>query len=219
MKSMKGTNPESAWIEMVTGWDEKDKKGYLDSYTYALNGEEWICLTMNRSMQDEAEWNHEEQFINLDIDSKNFGLSEWMKDLSWLLGANNSEGKKFGLNESKLKNIRPRLEQWVFEDRAKGILKNLHNIVLGELKDIQNLGPVRHVPRRNDELRWSKELPGWDALAQDPQLVEKTNRYLKDVLKLEYSIRQSEDDEHEIQLYDETHGIYLHPLEAVLKLL
>ena len=217
MESMTGTYLESAWIEMVTGWDEKQQDFYLDSYTYALNGEEWICLTMNRSKQDEAEWNLEGQFINLNIYSKNFGLSEWMKDLSWLLGPNNSEGKKIGLNESKLKNIRPRLEQWIFEDRANYILKDFHNIVLEELKDIRHLGPVRGVLRRDDDSSGGSEDPkglwAWRDLKQDPQLLKKTNHYMKK-LALGYSIRQSENYEHRIQLYDETHEIYLHPLDV-----
>ena len=224
MKPEGVTNPKAAWIEMVTGWDEKHQKVYFDSYKYALNGEEWICLTpMNRSMQDEAEWNYEGQFIDLNIYSKNFGLSEWMKDLSWLLGTNNSEGEKFGLNESKLKNIRPWLEECALEELVTGIIKKLHNTVLGELKDIRHLGPVRDVPLRDhnsiptsgaDVSRWEMGLEAWDTLAQDPQLLKKTNRYMKDILKLGYSIRLFEDAEHEIQLYDETHKIYLHPLDV-----
>ena len=95
MKSESVTNPKSAWIEMVIGWDEQQKVIYLDSYKYALNGTEWICLTPpNRPMLDEAEWNYEERFIDLNIYSKKFGLSKWTKDLSWLLGTDNSEGKK-----------------------------------------------------------------------------------------------------------------------------
>ena len=224
MKPEGVTSLKTAGIEMVTGWDEKLQKVYLDSYKYALNGEEWICLTpMNRPMQDEAEWNHEGQFINLDIYSKNFGLSEWLKDLSWLLGTNDSEGKKFGLNESKLKNIRPWLEQCALEELATGIVKNLHNTVLGELKDIRHLGPVRDVlPRdhnsistyEDDVSRWEAGLEAWDTLAQNPQLAEKTNRYMKNVLRLGYSIRQSEDDEQEIQLYDENNDINVHPSDV-----
>ena len=223
MKPEGMANPKTAWIEMVTGWDEKQQKVYLDSYKYALNGEEWICLTpMNRSMQDEAEWNYEGQFIDLNIYSKNFGLREWMKDLSWLLGTNNSEGKKW-LNESKIKTIRSWLEEYALEKLVTGIVKNLHSTVLGELKDIRHLGPARDVTPRDhysiptfeaDVSRWETGLEAWDTLAQDPQLVEKTNRYMKNVLKLGYSIRQSEDDEQEIQLYDETHKIYLHRLDV-----
>ena len=221
MKPEGMANPKTAWIEMVTGWDEKQQKVYLDSYKYALNGEEWICLTpMNRSMQDEAEWNYEGQFIDLNIYSKNFGLREWMKDLSWLLGTNNSEGKKW-LNESKIKTIRSWLEEYALEKLVTGIVKNLHSTVLGELKDIRHLGPARDVtPRDHYSIpiayasRWEMGLEAWDTLAQDPQLLKKTNRYMKDVLKLGYSIRQSEDDEQEIQLYDETHKIYLHRLDV-----
>ena len=168
-------------------------------------------------MSDEAEWNYEGRFIDLNIYSKKFGLSGWMKDLSWLLGTNNSEGKKFGLSESKLKNIRPWLERCVFEDRSTYILKNLHNIVLGALKDIRHLGPVRDVPRRDGDSSEGAEGPtglwAWRNLKQD-QLRKKTNHSMKDVLKLGYSVRQSEDNENGIQLYDETHKIYLHPLDV-----
>ena len=218
MKPEGMTNPTAAWIEMVTGWDEKQQKIYLDSYKYALDGEEWICLTpINRPLQEEAEWNHEGRFI-LNIYSKNFGLSEWMKDLSWLLGTNNSEGKKFGLNESKLKKIKPFLEECALEELVTGIVKNLHNTVLGELKDIRHLGPVRDIPRRNyapysyDGVQWTTGLPAWDVLVGKPQLVKKINQYMKN-LALGYSIRQSEDREQRMQLYDETHKIYLHPLD------
>lgn len=223
MKPEGVTSLKTAGIEMVTGWDEKQQKVYLDSYKYALNGEEWICLTpINSPKQDEAEWTHEGQFINLDIYSKNFGLSEWMQDLSWLLGINNSEGKKFGLNESKLKNIRPWLEHYALEELVTGIVENLHSTMLGELKDIRHLGPVRDViPRDNnsnstsedDGSRWEAGLEAWDTL-QNPQLVEKTNRYMKNVLRLGYSIRQSEDDEQEIQLYDENNDINVHPSDV-----
>ena len=37
---------------------------------------------------------------------------------------------------------------------------------------------------------------------------------MKNILKLGYSVRLSEDSEHEIQLYDDTHKIYLHPLDV-----
>ena len=212
MKPESVTNPKSAWIEIVIGWDEQQKAS-LDSYKYALNGTEWICLTpANRPMPDEAEWNDEGRFIDLNIYSKNFGLSGWMKDLSWLLGTDNSEDKKFGLSERKLKNIRPRLEKCVFEDRATNILKKLHDIVLGELDSMRHLGPVRDI-RPSDRNAWTMGEAAWTALKQDPQLLKKTNRYMKN-LALGYSIRQSKDREHEIQLYDETHKIPLHPLDV-----
>ena len=213
MKPESMTKLKSAWVEMVIGWDEQQKVVYFDSYKYALNGEEWICLTpVNRPIPDEAEWNYEGRCIDLNIYSKKFGLSEWLKDLSWLLGTDNSEGEKFGLSEKKLKNIRPRLEKYVFEDRATNILKKLHDIVLGELDSMRHLGPVRDI-RPSDSNAWAMGEAAWTALKQDPQLLKKTNRYMK-MLALGYSIRRSEDDEHEILLYDETHKIYHHPLDV-----
>ncbi len=213
MKPEGVTNPKSAWVEMVIGWDEQQKVVYFDSYKYALNGAEWLCLTpTNRPMPDDAEWNYEERCIDLNIYSKNFGLSDWMKDLSWLLGTDNIEGRKFGLNKNKLQNIRPWLEKCVFEDRATNILKELHDIVLRELDGMRHLGPVRDI-RPSDSNEWTMGEAAWAALKQDPQLLKKTNRYMKN-LALGYSIRQSEDDESEIQLYDETHKIHLHPLDV-----
>ena len=206
------TNPKSEWIEMVIGWDEQQEVVYLDSYKYALNGAEWICLTpVNRPMPDEAEWNYEGRCIDLNIYSKNFGLSEWMKDLSWLLGTDNIEDEKFGLNKKKLQKIRPWLEKCVFEYRATNILKELHEIVLGELDGMRHLGPVRDI-RPSDSNTWTMGQAAWATLKQDPQLLKKTNRCMKK-LALGYTFKRSEDSEHRIQLYDETHKIYLHPLD------
>ena len=213
MKPESVTNPKSAWIEMVIGWDEQQEVVYLDSYKYALNGAEWICLTpVNRPMPDEAEWNYEGRCIDLNIYSKNFGLSEWMKDLSWLLGTDNIEDEKFGLNKKKLQNIRPSLEKCVFEYRATNILKELHEIVLGELDGMRHLGPVRDI-RPSDSNTWTMGQAAWATLKQDPQLLKKTNRCMKK-LALGYTFKRSEDRKHKIQLYDETHKIYLHPLDV-----
>ena len=223
------TNPKSAWIEVVTGWDENV---YLDSYTYALNGEEWICLTlMDRPLPDKSGWNYERRFTDLNIYSNpnhpftftqamEFGLSqsEFLKDLSWFFDTDNSEGKKLGLSETKKKKIISWLEEREREDLVKNIVEELHHI-LGELCDIQHLGPVRDIPRRNyapysyDELRWATGLQAWDVLVGKPQLVKKINQYMKG-LALGYSFRLSEDREQRMQLYDDTHKIYLHPLDV-----
>ena len=151
MKPEGVTKPKSAWIEMVIGWAKQQKVAYLDSYKYALNGAEWICLTpVNRPMSDETEWNYEGKCIDLNIYSKNFGLTGWMKDLSWLRGTDNSEHKKSVLKQNS--DITPWLERCVFEFRATYLLKALHDIVLGELDGIRHLGPVRDVPRRDSDL-------------------------------------------------------------------
>ena len=88
-----------------------------------------------------------------------------------------------------------------------------------ELRDLLELGPVRYVPKHGPigsmsdsaKGKWITGLEAWYLLAQDPQLLKKTNRYMKK-LALGYSI--SEDREQGIQLYDETHNIYLHPLDV-----
>ncbi len=225
------TNPKSAWIEMITGWDEKQGIIYLDSYKYALNGVEWICLTpMDRPLPDKDRWNYERRFTDLNIYSNpnhpftvtqaiEFGLSqsEFLKDFSWLLGTDSSEGKKLGLSESNKKKIRSWLEAHESEDIVKNIVEELHRI-LGELCDIQHLGPVRDIPRRDyapysyEELRWATGLQAWDVLVGKPQLVKKINQYMKN-LALGYSFKLSEDRKQRMQLYDETHKIYLHPLD------
>ena len=109
MKPEGMTNPKSAWIEMVTGWNAKQQIVYLDSYTYALNGEEWICLTQaNRPMPDESKWKYEREFIGLKIYSNpnhpftftqamEGGLSEsklLKEDLSWILETDTESLKK-----------------------------------------------------------------------------------------------------------------------------
>ena len=220
-------NLQSAGIEIVTGWDEKQRVIYLDSYKYALNGAEWICITpANKPMSEEADvrrpidltiYSHPiTQAIKLGL-SKSELLTEY---LSWLLGTDNGAS----LNKNALMNLRPGLEENVLKWLVEDVIKEVYGIVIEELPDIRHLGPVRDVlPRHHNSplsmsnstvSRWAMGLEAWDALAQNPQLVEKTNRYMIDVLKLGYSIRLFEDSEHRIQLYDETHKIYLHPLDV-----
>ena len=58
----------------------------------------------------------------------------------------------------------------------------------------------------SESARWKTGLAAWDALNQDPKLVEKTNHYMKK-LALGYSLRRSEDGNPKIKLYDENHKI------------
>ena len=107
----------------------------------------------------------------------------------------------------------------------------LKNIVLEELRGLRHLGPIRTMEPLQDftdsmsesdrqetlqvlkdsmseSARWKTGIAAWDALNQDPKLVEKTNHYMKK-LALGYSLRRSEDDNHGIKLYDENHNIYV----------
>ena len=105
----------------------------------------------------------------------------------------------------------------------------LKNIVLEELRGLRHLGPIRTMEPFQDftdsmsesdrqetlqvlkdsmseSARWKTGIAAWDALNQDPKLVEKANHYMKK-LALGYSLRRSEDDNHGIKLYDENHNI------------
>ena len=90
-----------------------------------------------------------------------------------------------------------------------------------ELRDLLELGPVRDVPKHGlkgsmsdaTKGKWTTGLEAWYLLAQDPQILKKTNRYMKK-LALGYSIRLSEDREQRMQLYDEAHNIYIDPLHV-----
>ncbi len=107
----------------------------------------------------------------------------------------------------------------------------LKNIVLGELRDLRHLGPIRTMEpfqyftnsmsesdqweilqalrdSMSEADRWKTGLAAWDALNQDSKLVEKTNHYMKK-LALGYSLRRSKDGKNEIKLYDESHKIYV----------
>ena len=57
----------------------------------------------------------------------------------------------------------------------------------GDMHIIRHLGPFREVPKEPDNL-WGKGIGAWNALAHDPELLKKTNRYMRDILKLGYSI-------------------------------
>ena len=67
-----------------------------------------------------------------------------------------------------------------------------------KLDAIRHLGPFREapfkdgkIPQMTDEPPWEKGAGAWAALAQeDSELLEKTNAYMQDVLKLRYSINQ-----------------------------
>ena len=77
--------------------------------------------------------------------------------------------------------------------------------IFSELIKIRHLGPFREAPQTPNK-SWGKGFGAWDILARDPALVEKTNHYMKDVLKLGYSINQSRSNE-EFHLHDEDNNI------------
>ena len=168
------TNPDSAWIEVVTSWDGIV---YTESYGYGLNGAEWIRLTPTDRTDaipsdtvgsNGTKWSHLKKDMHLNIKHP-FVQSEKMDDI---------------------KSVRKILEQ---------ALLSLVQIALNELREIRYLGPMRKIPPRDYrpqqtpfESLWAEGLEAWNTLGRDPQLVKKINRYMRDVLKLGYSISRQE---------------------------
>ena len=86
---------------------------------------------------------------------------------------------------------------------------------LGSFRELPKGPHDYHKPRTSDatepELldrlrRWEKGLGAWDALAQDPKLVKKTNHYMQDILKLGYTINPPKSNG-EFQLHDANNNI------------
>ena len=68
-----------------------------------------------------------------------------------------------------------------------------------ELSDIRYLGPLRKVPPRNfdpqktpDQSLWATGLEAWNILGREPTTVESIKSYMKDILKLGYTINRKE---------------------------
>ncbi|MCL4215435.1 MAG: AAA family ATPase [Candidatus Hydrogenedentes bacterium] len=108
--------------------------------------------------------------------------------------------------------------------------------ILHELRNLRYLGPIREIPKRDynpprylDTRRWASGLGAWDMLASspltseletEPNLFQRCNTYLKDVLKLGYSVRKVEKGSHQVealplnarlQLHDEKNDVDVAP--------
>ena len=82
--------------------------------------------------------------------------------------------------------------------------------------DFRHLGPFRELPKTPDT-SWEKGLAAWDALSKDPEVVEKTNHYIKNVLNLGYSIHSPKPHSTDLWqrpfLHDENNDIDVRPSE------
>ena len=169
-------NLDSAWIEIVTSWDVKKENVYTESYGFGLNGTEWMSLVptgkpeaspSNTASSNGVEW---------------YRLSDTMFLNIAYLGI--------------------KLKQPIEDDYTKILLEGLfmlREIVFKDLRDIRYLGPMRKIPSRDyrpqqtpDESLWAEGLEAWNTLGRNPELVKEINRYMRDVLKLEYSISRQE---------------------------
>jgi len=204
------TNPHSnkievitGWIELVIGWDAENHVAYIESDGYGLNGTEWICHLVERP-----------EVIPSDIFGSNSAKWNLLDKLDkHRLYLNFKHPFIQAMEMDDLNNFPTKL--W------SKIPRMLMRIAVIELRDIRYLGPLRNIPSRDyhaqksDESLWAEGLEAWNALARDPQLLKKTNFYMRDVLKLGYSIQISRQTGI-IKLHNEENNIDLDLLDVGL---
>ena len=153
--------------EVVTGW----KDGHYDIvswlWVFSRNDEEFVRLIerLEATPSDIVVGSSGEELIRLE--KKEEGFPEDFPEIYVNTNTNHKDWIDSCLNV--LRNYSQNPEEF----------KNVSNI--------PHLGPFREVPKEPDNL-WGKGIGAWNALAHDPELLKKTNRYMRDILKLGYSI-------------------------------
>lgn len=159
---------KSVSIEVETGWEQSKEKAYPKSFIiYRLNGIEWSRFTRTETLN----WNRAHPF--------------------------------FEQARKKIQGIANHHHRSHLSLYSKDVDKNVHlsikSIVEREIKRINYLGPFREIPSRHfrpqrtpDESLWAKGIEAWNILGRDPTLLEKTNSYMEDFLKLGYTIKLEE---------------------------
>lgn len=222
------TTIKSAWIEVVTAWEMHRSGGaYVAEYAVGLDGEPFIRLQQAYGLHPELlsmNFMHplmqalDQQYAQGNDDP--VSLSERMRFLyheDEASGVSDVYAEPVLLNEQE--SIipdwdRPFLVDDDFQDTAiyqdpetqfpfwslvGQALTGPLGILVGELKGIRYVGPIRDVPPRNyrtpktpDESRWAKGLGAWDILSQNKNLTELVSLYLQETLSLGYSIHRQE---------------------------
>lgn len=184
-------NPESEklksmWKEVVIGWNGEEAYAYFESVSYGLNGVELKRVTPTR---------RPETFPSNTIGSNG---TQWICSenlMHWNI-------KHPCINKKEKK----RTLDILFANFGSEITDKLDNIMRRRMSNIRYLGPLRKVPPRNfdpqrtpDESLWATGLEAWNKLGRnpkkigvDPTLIETINYYMKDVLKLGYTINRKE---------------------------
>ncbi len=198
------------WHEVITGYQEVNPGFYRFDWSLSiglvLGTKEEICLRLSPRRETSAD---------AVIGSNGEELIFWKEiEIEDIIG-------KIYVNTTDLSNQAKKvINAWIdilklSLNPQEAITKELvDNPIFGPKRFImRHLGPFREVPSReyeipktSDESRWQKGLGAWDALARDPELVQKTNHYLKEVLQLGYTIKRAELDQN-FQLHDENNDI------------
>ena len=205
---------ESMWLEMVIGWDDKKGRTKQSAFSLGLNGIEWFRTIKEHPESPGTEWYRLEE--PNDIYCGYFNLVHPLID------------KKLGFLGFMSKNAK---------NSYFNITEEIVKIGKLELSDIRYLGPLRKVPPRNfdpqktpDQSLWATGLEAWNILGREPTTVESIKSYMKDILKLGYTINRKEYTLTEqvvdpteqppplirLKLHDEKNNIDLDPLDVGL---
>ena len=207
------------WLEMVIGWDAEKDRTKQSAFSLGLNGIEWFRTVEEHPKSPGTEWYRFEP-NDSNYRSDYFNLAHPLIDK--LIDGYFGDGSFFSEN---------------VKNSYFNITKEIVTIGELELSNIEYLGPLRKVPPRNfdpqktpDQSLWATGLEAWNILGREPTTVETTNSYMKDILKLGYTINRKEYTLTEqvvdpteqppplirLKLHDEKNNIDLDPLDVGL---
>ena len=158
------------WKEVITCWKKGDppyKASFI--FGFSVNGEELLRIYDNKE----------------EIPDDTVGGSQGEKLIRFNKKEEDFLGKIY---------VNANTNHKALTDYCLDMLRNSHNLqfendfVTRSIDPyIRHLGPFREVPETPDD-SWEKGVGAWIALADDPELLKKTNRYMRDILKLGYTI-------------------------------
>jgi len=201
---------ESAWIEMITAWQE-GRGAYIAEYATGLNGDELVRLSEFYGMDFKFVKVNADHAIARAVDNY-FMEPDYFSFMANGLPVHERNSiipepdKPFVVHEdfwrdestSQKVEFSGKEEFWSMVGQA---LTGPLAVLLRELRGIRYLGPIREIPPRTYrapktpmESCWASGLGAWDALIRDSDLVEKTSHYVqsKNSLNLGYSIRHEQ---------------------------
>ena len=168
------------WRELVTGYTGYKKEHPVESVLVgiSLNEEELVHVSwkLEETSDETVAGSNGEKLIRLEKKEEDFP-----EEFPFEIYVNNTNHKSF------VSYYLDMLRNWPHNQQefANGF---------GDFPIIRHLGPFREVPDdyetspTPDESRWGKGYGAWEALVGDPELLKKTNRYMRDILKLGYTI-------------------------------
>ena len=187
------------WREVVTGCKEEYpyNVGSL-LFGFNMNGEELVRLSWKpeETSDDTIDGSNGERLIRLKQEEEDF-----LEDFPFEIYVNTNQAYKDSIDRFLVL-----FKHWSCEPQefADGFGSNSSDF------DIRHLGPFREVLQTSDT-SWEKGLAAWDVLSRDPELVEKTNHYIQNVLNLGYSIDYQKHNSTDLgqwpRLHDENNDI------------